>query len=68
MNEDSKETAIKIAVEEWQHILYKMNYYGFDSGWVAHDLSGELAYFVNEPSFGGVYITKEDVLNYISQY
>jgi hypothetical protein len=57
-----------ITLAELKNIYYKMDYYNRDSGYMAIDLSNELNFYDSEPSFGGVFITKENILNYISDY
>ena len=45
-----------------------MDYYNRTAGFIAHDLSGKLTFFDAEPSFGGAYVTREDILEYIREY
>ena len=63
-----KEESVKVSLQDWKNILYKMDYYKHDSGYVSKDEWGDLTYFVSEPSFGGVFITREKVLYYIFNY
>jgi hypothetical protein len=58
----------KVTLKELQNILYKMDFYKRTWGFIAHDLSGDLTFFDVEPSFGGAYITREDILTYINEY
>jgi hypothetical protein len=57
-----------ISLQDLQNVLYKMDFYKRKNGYIAHDLSGRLCFFDSEPSFGGAYVTRQDILNYINQY
>jgi hypothetical protein len=67
-NIPQEETSTPVTLEELQNVLYKMNFYKREWGFIANDLSGKLTFFDSEPSFGGAYVTKEDILNYIQEY
>ena len=61
----------KITLLDWQNILYKMNFYNKDSGFIDYDLFGNLTFFDNDPYINTIHacpITKEEVLKHIKQY
>lgn len=58
----------KVTLQDLQNVLHKMDYYNRTAGFIAHDLSGKLTFFDAEPSFGGAYVTREDILEYIREY
>jgi hypothetical protein len=58
----------KITVQDLQSVLYKMDFYKRTAGYIAHDLNGTLTFFDSEPSFGGAYVTRENILEYIAEY
>lgn len=58
----------KITLEELQGVLYKMDFYKREQGFIAKDLSGKLNFFDSEPSFGGAFITREDIIKFINEY
>lgn len=58
----------KVSLQDLQNVLYKMDSYKRTWGFIAHDLSGTLTFFDVEPSFGGAYVTREDILQYINEY
>lgn len=58
----------KVTLEELQAVLYKMDFYKRNCGFIANDSSGNLCFFDSEPSFGGAFVTREDILTYINEY
>jgi hypothetical protein len=58
----------KVTLQDLKDILCKMDFYKRTAGFIAHDLSGKLTFFDAEPSFGGAYVTREDILEYINEY
>ena len=58
----------KVTLQDLQNVLNKMDFYKRTWGFIAHDLSGTLTFFDSEPSFGGAYVTREDILQYINEY
>ena len=58
----------KVTLKDLQAILYKMDAYKRTAGFIAHDLWGTLTFFDSEPSFGGAFVTREDILQYINEY
>ena len=58
----------KVTLKELVDVLYKMDFYKRKCGFIANDLSGTLCFFDSEPSFGGAFITKKDILTYINEY
>jgi hypothetical protein len=61
----------KISLYDWQNILYKMNFYRLQSGFVDYDLFGQITLFVSNPQINGVDampVTKEEVLSFINNY
>jgi hypothetical protein len=52
-------------IYDLQNILYKMDYYQRESGFIAEDILGNLTFFDSEPSFGGAFITRGDILDFI---
>lgn len=64
----STEEIKKVTLQDLQNILYKMDKYNRTCGFMAHDLSGTLTFFDIEPSFGGVFITRDNILQYINEY
>ncbi len=57
-----------ITLQDLRNVLNKMLFYKRSWGYMAQDISGNLCFFDSEPSFGGAYITKEDILSYIDSY
>ena len=60
-----------ITLSDWQNILYKMNYYKLNNGFVDYDLFGNLTFFSSNPFIDNISacpITKEEVLEYIKNY
>ena len=58
----------KVTLDELRNVLYKMDFYNRESGYISSDIFGKLAFFDSEPSFGGAFITREDILHYINTY
>jgi hypothetical protein len=58
----------QITVEDLQAVLYKMDFYKRTAGYIAHDLKGNLTFFDSNPSFGGAYVTRDNILEYIAGY
>jgi hypothetical protein len=58
----------KVTLKELQNVLFKMDFYNRTWGFIANDFNGDLAFFDSEPSFGGAYVSREDILNYINEY
>ena len=61
----------KITLLDWQNILYKMNFYNKDSGFIDYDLFGNLTFFDNDPYINTIHacpITKEEVLKHIKNH
>lgn len=59
----------KITLMDWQNILYKMNFYNKDSGFVDYDLFGNLTFFDSDPYIDTIHafpINKQQVLEYIN--
>lgn len=52
-------------ITDLQNILYKMDYYQRESGFIADDILGNLTFFDSEPSSGGAFITRGDILDFI---
>lgn len=63
--EDSGE---KVSLQELQGVLNTMNQYNRQSGYMAFDNGGKFRFFDSMPSFGGAYVTKEDVEGYVRDY
>jgi hypothetical protein len=57
-----------ITLQELKDILDVMNFYKRKSGFMGFDLKGTLIFFDGEPSDGGVYITKEYLIECINEY
>lgn len=57
----------QITLMEMYDILYQMMFYNRTSGYIAHDLSGTLCFFDSEPSFGGAYITREQIIKFVQE-
>ena len=51
-----------------KNILYKMDYYKRESGYIAEDILDNLTFFDSEPSFGGAFVTREDILDFIEVF
>jgi len=62
-----KESSKKI-LSDLKNILYKMDFYKRESGYIAEDIFGSLTFFDSEPSFGGAFITREDIIHYINTF
>jgi hypothetical protein len=58
----------KVTLKELQNVLFKMDFYNRTWGFIANDINGDLTFFDSEPSFGGAYVSREDILNYINEY
>jgi hypothetical protein len=58
----------KITLQELKDILNVMNFYNRNRGFMGYDLVGTLRFFDGEPSDGGIYITKEDIKEFINDY
>jgi hypothetical protein len=56
----------KKTLNDLKNILYKMDFYKRESGFISHDYFGNIAFFDSEPSYGGAFITREDILRYIN--
>lgn len=66
---DAKEdVGEKVSLQDLQNILNTMNQYNRQSGYMAFDNGGKFRFFDSMPSFGGAYVTKEDVEGYIKDY
>lgn len=59
---------VRIYKADLEDVLQKMIFYKRTSGYIAHDLSGRLAFFDSEPSFGGVYVTRDEIVGYINDF
>jgi hypothetical protein len=57
----------KISLPEMYDILYQMMFYNRSSGYIAHDLTGTLCFFDSEPSFGGAYITRAQIIKFVQE-
>ena len=68
MDTTTTENSQAVTLNDLKSVLEKMNYYKLKAGYMAFDLSGKLEIFVSEPSFGGAYVTKSDVLSFIASY
>jgi hypothetical protein len=58
-----------ITLKDWQNILYKMNYYKLENGFIDYDLFGNLTFFVDDPKINFIHacpITKKEVLQNIN--
>ena len=55
-------------LSELKNILYKMDYYKRESGYIAEDILDNLTFFDSEPSFGGAFVTREDILDFIEVF
>lgn len=62
------ETSQPVTLNDLKSVLEKMNRYKRKAGYMVFDLAGKLEFFDSEPSFGGAYVTKSDVLSYIASY
>lgn len=58
----------KVSLEELQSILKTMNQYKRECGFISVEPQGKLKFYDAEPSFGGAFVTKSDIINYINQY
>lgn len=58
----------KVTLRDLQSVLERMQFYNRNFGFIAYDLSGKIAFFDSEPSFGGVYVTREDIIRYIKEF
>ena len=59
-------TAKPATSDTFKAILNKMDYYKRAFGYMAYDNSGELTFFDSEPSFGGAYVTRDEVVSYFN--
>ena len=62
------ETEQKIALKMLQDILQTMNLHNRENGYIAVDSKGVLKFYDAMPSFGGAYVTKQDIISYINNY
>jgi hypothetical protein len=65
---ETTEETNKVTLQDFKDILNKMDFYKRPDGFIAHDLSGKLTFFDSEPSFGGAYVTRNDILKYIKEF
>ena len=59
--------AENIVLAEWEDVLKQMNFHRRESGYVAK-LLRKLTFFDSKPSFGGMYVTKNEVTKIIKQW
>lgn len=65
---ENKTVNKKISLNDWQNVLYKMNFYNKDSGFVDYDLFGNLTFFDSDPYIDNIHafpINKQQVLEYM---
>jgi hypothetical protein len=52
----------KLTLSGVKAVLYKMDFYNRNSGYIAYDSFGDLTFFDSEPSFGGSFVTRDMIL------
>jgi len=62
------ETEQKVALKMLQDVLQTMNLHNRENGYIAVDSKGVLKFYDSMPSFGGAYVTKQDIISYINNY
>jgi hypothetical protein len=58
----------KVTLQELQDVLKTMNLHNRENGYIAVDSKGVLKFYDAMPSFGGAYVTKQDIISYINNY
>jgi hypothetical protein len=62
-----EETEDKLTVEEVESVLQTMQFYRRLSGYISRNAEGRLLFYDSEPSFGGCYVTIEQIKDIINQ-
>jgi hypothetical protein len=57
-----------VSKSDWENVLAEMNQYNFSWCFVAKSPSMRFRVYVSNPSFGGLLVTKGDVIKYIKCY
>ncbi len=65
---DVTDVAKKVSIDDLKGVLRDMEQYNRKDGYIAHDNSGQLRFFDSDPSFGGAYVTIDDIKGYIKNY
>jgi hypothetical protein len=68
MTNEITTTENQVTLNDLQNVLNKMDFYNRKDGFIANDMFGNLTFFDVEPSFGGAYVTREDILEFINNY
>lgn len=67
-NASEKEPIQKVTLQDLQDVFRTMLIHKRENGFMAFNLKGKLTFFDTEPHYGGVYITRDDVMRYIDEY
>lgn len=58
----------KVALKMLQDVLKTMNLHNRENGYIAVDSKNVLKFYDAMPSFGGAFVTKDDIINYIKNF